>query len=127
MERRSSGGPPCARPASPWPTRARPPATGADPAAPAAGRPAPDTCLALPEAADGRYTVADAGIVVVTRDGDRLVLGEITPAEGCTAEEVDTEADEVEVELRNDADELDLEVEVEDGGRLSVVVRADDD
>ena len=55
----------------------------------------------------------------VTRDGDRLVLGEVTPAEGWTAEEVDTETDEVEVEFRNGPDELDLEVEVEDDRRTA--------
>lgn len=65
--------------------------------------------------------------MIVTRDGDRLTLGEVTPAEGWTAEEVDTEADEVEVEFRNGTDELDLEVEIEDGGRLDVEVCADDD
>jgi hypothetical protein len=71
--------------------------------------------------------VADAGTVVVIRDGHRLVLGEIAPAEGWEAVVDDEEPREIEVELHRDGEELDLEIEIEDGGRLDVEVCADDD
>lgn len=95
--------------------------------APAGGRPAPGSCVDIPEAPDGRYTVADAGTAVVTREGDRLVLGEVTPAEGWTHSVDDRDDDdEVEVEFRRGADELDLEVEIDDG-RVEAEICADDD
>lgn len=102
-----------------------PPAAGSSTPADA-DRPAPGSCVDLPEAPDGRYTVADAGTVTVDRDGDRLVLAAANPAEGWTADEVDRDDDEVEVEFRGDGVELDFEAEIDDG-RLDVEVCSDDD
>jgi hypothetical protein len=98
------------------------------PGADAAGqRPARDECVTLPEAPDGLYQVADVGTVTVTVDGDRLVLGTVTPAEGWEAEEVEEERDEIEVEFRAPGeDEIDFEAELDDG-RLQVKVCNDDD
>lgn len=110
--------------AAPTTTEETPPAEAGAPGG--SGRPAPDTCIDLPEAPDGRYTIADAGTVTVTRDGDRLVLGEVSPAPGWTAEEIDVEDDEIEVEFRGDGIELDFEAEIDDG-RLDVDVCHDDD
>lgn len=93
----------------------------------AEGRPATDTCTALPEAPDGRYAVADSGTVVLTREGDRLVLGEVSPAEGWETESVEEEDREVEVEFRRDGVEIDFEAEIEDGGRLDIEICTDDD
>ncbi|WP_380165060.1 hypothetical protein [Jannaschia sp. R86511] len=103
-------------------------ATGDATAAPGApARPAADECVDLPEAADGVYTVYEAGTATVTREGDRLVLGDVVAADGWTPR-VDTEdADEVEVDFRrDDRTVLDLEVEIDDG-RVEVQVCADDD
>ncbi|TKJ20923.1 hypothetical protein [Blastococcus sp. CCUG 61487] len=64
--------------------------------------------------------------MTVTREGERLVLGEVVPAEGWTAVEIDRDDDEVEVEFRGDGIELDFEAEIDDG-RLEVEVCNDDD
>jgi hypothetical protein len=83
--------------------------------------------VVVPEAADGSYTVYEAGTAVVTRDGDRLVLGEVSAAEGWTSRVDDQEDDEVEIDFRDTAGEvLDLEVEIDDG-RLEIQICADDD
>lgn len=58
--------------------------------------------------------------------GDRLVLGEVVPAEGWTYEVDDQDDDEVEIEFRLDGEELDLEVELHDG-RVEARICADDD
>lgn len=90
-------------------------------------RPAPGSCVDVAEAGDGRYLVYEAGSAVVTREGDRLVLGEVQAAEGWTARVDDEEADEVEIDFRRDGtDVLDLEVEIDDG-RVEVQICADDD
>jgi hypothetical protein len=90
-------------------------------------RPQPGTCVDVPEAADGRYAVYDAGTAVVTREGDRLVLGDVRAAAGWTARVDDEEPDEVEIDFRRDGqDVLDLEVEL-DGARVRVEICADDD
>lgn len=106
------------------------PATGPDAgqtateAAPA--RPARDQCVRIDPAPDGRYQVFDAGSAVVTFADGRLTLESVTPAEGWTHQVDDQEPDEVEIEFRRDAEELDLELEVDDG-RLEVKICNDDD
>jgi hypothetical protein len=92
----------------------------------AAGRPAPNSCIDVPESADGTYQVADAGTAVVTRDGDRLVLGEVTPADGWNHEVTEQSDREIEIEFRRDQEELDLEVEI-DNERVKVEICHDDD
>ncbi|MCZ2858160.1 hypothetical protein [Blastococcus sp. VKM Ac-2987] len=104
----------------------QPPTDSGSPQTPGT-RPAPDTCTDLPESADGGYAVADAGTVTVTRNGDRLVLGQVAPAAGWETESVEEEDREIEVEFRGDGIELDFEAEIEDGGRLDVEVCHDDD
>ena len=89
-------------------------------------RPALDTCVSLPETTDGLYTVADAGTVVVTRDGDRLVLGAVSPAAGWTSTVTDNDDSEIEVEFRMGADELDFQADLDDG-RYEIEVCSDDD
>jgi hypothetical protein len=89
-------------------------------------RPAPGACVDVPEAPDGRYTVYDAGSVVVRRDGDRLALGEVRTGEGWTSRVDDQDGDSVEVDLRRGDEHLDLEVEVDDG-RVEAEICADDD
>jgi hypothetical protein len=105
-----------------------------DPDAPEEGAAAPDgpvrpaqgSCVDLPEAPDGFYRVFEAGSAVVTRDGDQLVLGEITPSEGWEARVDDQDDDEIEIEFFRGNEELDLEIEIDDG-RVEVEVCADDD
>jgi hypothetical protein len=96
------------------------------PQAAATDRPARGTCLLVQAGAGDQYTVADAGTAVVGREGDRLVLGQVSPAAGWTHEVTDQEADEVEVEFRRGGEEVDLEVEIDDG-RVEAEVCVDDD
>lgn len=103
------------------------PGTASGPSASTAvGRPAPGTCSDLAEAADGVYRVADAGEAEVRREGDQLVVGEVRPAEGWTHEVVEAEQHEVEIEFRRGGEEVDLEIEIDDG-RLTADLCSDDD
>jgi hypothetical protein len=90
------------------------------------GRPALNQCVAVDPAPDGRYQVFDAGSAVVTFADGRLTLESVTPAEGWTHRVDDQEPDEVEIEFQRAAEELDLELEVDDG-RLEVTICNDDD
>lgn len=99
-----------------------PPATGGGDAA---GVPPPGSCADLPEAADGRYTVGDAGTAVVRRDGDRLVVEEVAPSSGWTYDVTEHGDDEVEVDFRRGGEERELEVEIDDG-RVEVQLCVDD-
>jgi hypothetical protein len=90
-------------------------------------RPARGECVYIDVAGDGRYTVYDAGTAVVRREGQRLVLGRTRAAAGWTATVDDRERREVEIEFRSDSgEELDLEVEIDDG-RVKAEICADDD
>ncbi|WP_326546708.1 hypothetical protein QGN32_00225 [Mycolicibacterium sp. ND9-15] len=89
-------------------------------------RPERHQCVRLEPVPDGRYQVFDAGSAVVTFADGRLTLESVTPAEGWTHQVDDEEADEVEIEFRRGADELDLELEI-DNGRLEVKICNDDD
>ena len=95
-------------------------------AAPGPARPAFDQCVAIEPAPDGRYQVFDAGSAEVTFADGRLTLVSVTPAEGWTYEVDDQEPDEVEIEFRRGGEELDLELEIDDG-RLEVDICNDDD
>ncbi|MGE2726915.1 hypothetical protein [Mycolicibacterium pulveris] len=103
-------------------TEQQAPQTGA--AAPA--RPARDQCVRIEPAPDGRYQVFDAGSAVVTFADGRLTLESATPADGWTHRVDDQEPEEVEIAFRRDAEELDLELEVDDG-RLEVKICNDGD
>lgn len=104
---------------------ASPPAEQGTPGQAAPERPAPGSCVDLPEADDGRYQVADAGTAVVRRDGGRLVIEEVEPASGWSTEVTENVIDEVEIVFRGDGVELELEVEIDDG-RTEVTVCHDD-
>lgn len=108
--------------ATPPETTPTPPPTGG-----AAGPPLPPpgSCVDLPEAADGRYTVGDAGTAVVRRDGDRLVVDEVVPSSGWTHRVTEHGDDEIEIDFRRGGEELELEVEIDDG-RVEVDVCVED-
>jgi hypothetical protein len=89
-------------------------------------RPALNQCVAVDPAPDGRYQVFDAGSAVVTFADGRLTIESVTPAEGWTHRVDDQEPDEVEIEFQRGAEQLDLELEVDDG-RLEVDICNDDD
>lgn len=99
-----------------------PPQTGG--VAPA--RPARDQCVRLDPAPDGRYQVYDAGTAVVTFADGRLTLESVTPAEGWTHRVDDQHPEEVEISFRRGTEDLDLEIEVDDG-RVEVSICNDDD
>lgn len=96
--------------------------TGA--AAPA--RPARDQCVRLDPTPDGRYHVYDAGSAVVTFTEGRLTLESVSPADGWTHRVDDQQPEEVEISFRRGAENLDLEVEVDDG-RVEASICNDDD
>lgn len=116
----------------PAPTTTAPATTTSEqPAAPQTGaaapaRPARDQCVRVDPAPDGRYQVFDAGTAVVTFADGRLTLQSVTPADGWTHRVEDQESEEVEIAFRRGAEELDLEVEIDDG-RLEVSICNDDD
>lgn len=92
----------------------------------AAPSPAPDTCVDLDEAPDGVYPVADAGSATVVVRDDRLVVGAIQPGADWRHDIRSEDVDEVEIEFSREGAELDLQVELHDGG-VTVEVCADDD
>lgn len=110
--------------ASPTAPAGTPPAPQTGAAAPA--RPARDQCVRVEPAPDGRYQVFDAGSAVVTFADGRLTLESVTPADGWTHRVDDQEPEEVEIAFRRGTEELDLEVEIDDG-RLEVSICNDDD
>ena len=88
--------------------------------------PAPGTCVQVAAAGDGVYPVADAGIVTITFTEGALALAVVEPFAGWAYEVTGDEPSKVEVELRKNGEELDLEVEVDDGDVMAEVC-ADDD
>lgn len=103
-----------------------PPPPTAPPTAGAPARPALDDCVRVDPAPDGRYQVFDAGTAVVIFADNRLTVESVAPAEGWTHRVDDHRPDEVEIEFRRGAEELDLEVEIDDG-RLEVTICNDHD
>ncbi|WP_250443132.1 hypothetical protein [Actinotalea sp. C106] len=96
-------------------------------AVPGAGpSPAPGECVTLEVPEDGIYTVADAGTATIGVEGDRLIVGGISPAAGWEHEVTDEDGDDVEVEFRREGTELDLEVELEDDEVTAELCRDDD-
>lgn len=88
--------------------------------------PAPGSCVGVPAAGDGVYTVGDAGIVTVTFAEGALALAAVEPFAGWAYEVAADEPGRIEVELRKNGQALDLEVEVDDGDVVAEVC-ADDD
>ncbi|MBX9244041.1 hypothetical protein ICW40_04360 [Actinotalea ferrariae] len=87
--------------------------------------PAPGACVDVPASEDGVYTVAEAGTVTVTASEGALTLGAVQPFAGWAYEVSTEEPTEVEVEFSKAVDQVDLEVEIEDGAPV-VRVCADD-
>lgn len=83
--------------------------------------PAPGSCVDVPPADDGVYTVADAGTVTVTAADGALTLGPVQPFAGWAYTVTAEEQTEVSVELTKDTDRIELEVEVEDGEPVAQV------
>lgn len=80
-------------------------------------------CERLQEAPDGVYRF-EAGEVDMSREGDRLVLGDVRPAEGWTHSVDEQGDDEIEIDFRRDGREIDFEAEIDDG-RLDIEICAD--
>ncbi len=78
-------------------------------------RPAPGTCEPVPESADGRYLVADAGEITLRMEDGTLRLN-VSSSNGWSTS-VHSENSKADVEFRRGDDELDFEAELE-GGRL---------
>lgn len=87
--------------------------------------PAPGACVDVPATDDGVYTVAESGTVTVTASEGALTLGAVEPFAGWAYEVSTEEPTEVEVEFSKAAEQVDLEVEIEDGAPV-VQVCADD-
>jgi hypothetical protein len=88
-------------------------------------RPAIGSCQPVEATPDGLYLVADAGTAIVEQQGNRLIVGEVVPADGWThAVEVESE-DEVDVDFRMGELEVWLEVELR-GGEVRAQICADD-
>ncbi|MCA0144438.1 hypothetical protein [Blastococcus sp. LR1] len=66
------------------------------------------------------------GTVTLTRQGNGIALGEARPEEGWS---VDTsgDEDEADVEFRRGREDVDVETDLEDDGRLGIEVCDDDD
>lgn len=77
------------------------------------------------DASAGTYVVRSAGEVEFTREGDRLELVEVRPAEGWDHVVDDTDEDEIEVDFRRDRDEVDFEAEIDDG-RLNIDIDSEE-
>lgn len=86
-------------------------------------RPAPGTCEPLPESADGRYVVADAGEVALRLEDGSVQL-DVTRSSGWTSMAANTPIEAVVTFTRSD-EELVLEAERK-GGRLLIQVCAED-
>lgn len=90
-------------------------------------RPGTDACVTIPEANDGRYRVYEAGTVVVLHSGDRLELSRVRAASGWKTEVDAQDDDEVKVEFRKGRQQLDLEIEIDDGEFTATICNEDDD
>jgi hypothetical protein len=87
--------------------------TGGD--ADATGDAATGQVVDLTTAVPGSWPVGDAGIVTFSLDGDRLVLDDVTTADGWTSRVEEEDADAIEFELQQGDREFDVEVELDDG------------
>jgi hypothetical protein len=91
--------------------------TGDD--ADATGDAATGQVVDLTTAVPGSWPVGDAGIVTFSLDGDRLVLDDVTTADGWTSRVEEEDADAIQVDFDRDGISWEFEVEVDDG-RLEV-------
>lgn len=94
----------------------------------ASGRiPAQGECVDVSTPASGRYQVYKAGSAVVRRQGDRLVVGGVSPASGWTARVTESGGDDdVVIEFRRKGGPLVLQLEVElDDGRVEAQICSD--
>lgn len=89
--------------------------------------PEPGQCLDLPESPDGRYLVADAGIVTIRVEDGRMLLEGAEPSVGWEHEVTEEDDDRIEVELRRDDREFDFSAELGADESPQVQVCNDDD
>lgn len=85
--------------------------------------PAPGSCQPVPESADGRYVVADAGEITLRLENGGLQVN-VSSSNGWGTS-VNSGNDEVDVEFRRGDEELDFEADLENG-RLVIQICADD-
>ena len=109
------------------PTSSSPPSTGT-PGETNPGkvllRPAPGTCEPVPESADGRYVVADAGVVMLRLEDGGVRL-DVSSSSGWQTMAANTPIQAL-VTFTRGSEELVLEAERE-GGRLLIQFCAEDD
>jgi hypothetical protein len=124
--------------ASPSPTQPSTPTdddtAGGDDGTPGAAaglppRPGRGECVEVAVPRQGRYRVYDAGLAVVRREGDRLLVGAVRANAGWNAQVTERGGDDdVEIEFRPSGTRPVLELEVElDDGRVEPQICADDD
>ena len=114
-------------PGPPSPGPSSPPGATDSPGAASPGqvpRPAPGSCEPVPESADGRYVVADAGEVTLQLADGGLQLS-VSSSNGWGTS-VHSEDDEAAVEFSRDGEELDFEAGRQ-GGRVVLRICDDDD
>jgi hypothetical protein len=98
--------------------------TDAADAAEAAGDTAAGEVVDLTTAVPGTWPVGDAGTVTFSLAGGRLVLEDVSTADGWTSRIDEEDDDELEVDFERDGVSWEFEVEVDDG-RLEVELRQD--
>ena len=97
------------------------PTAGSELALPAQGE-----CLELPSVESGDYEIPGVGSARVVQDGETLTVEDVQLENGWE-HEVTAEGRETEIEFRGLGQEIDLELELENGGTTKVEVCADDD
>ncbi|MCC5947137.1 MAG: hypothetical protein JJT89_01665 [Nitriliruptoraceae bacterium] len=70
----------------------------------------------------GSYDIGDAGTFAFAVEDGRLVLTDLSVADGWTITERDEQDDEIEFELTNGPREFDVEVELEDDGTIEIEI-----
>ena len=88
--------------------------------------PAQGACITLPSVDSGEYSIPGVGSARVVQDGETLTVEDVQLENGWEYE-VQAEGRETEIEFRGLGQEIDLELELEDGGTTKVEVCADDD
>lgn len=90
-------------------------AAGVSDADPEAGEEPVAGCAQLQERPDGVYSAGDAGEIELRTTADGVELVEVRPAEGWQVEDDERDDDEIEVTLREDEREIDVEAAIVDG------------
>ncbi|RBY94350.1 hypothetical protein DQ244_03215 [Blastococcus sp. TBT05-19] len=88
-------------------------------------RPAPGTCAAVPESPDGRYSLPGIGTLRLDAEGGGLSI-EARSDDGWSINS-SSDDDEVDVEFRRGDEDVDVEADLRDDGRLEIQICDDDD